>query len=133
MRHIEESTERGFTLVELLIVIVVVGILAAIAIPKYSQVRNKSFIAAVRSDLRSLASHQEIYHSNNHVYAADLGTLNLTLSKDISLSVNEATGTGWAATATHVALAKQCGLYFGSASSSNAAPATKPGVVACQP
>ena len=55
---------RGFTLIELLIVVVVIGILATIAIPKFSAMRQKSYIASVTSDLKNLASQQEIYLSN---------------------------------------------------------------------
>ena len=54
--------KKGFTLIELLIVTVIIGILAAIAIPKYTEVREKGFRAAMMSDLRNLAHHQEIYH-----------------------------------------------------------------------
>jgi prepilin-type N-terminal cleavage/methylation domain-containing protein len=56
-----KGARQGFTLVELVIVVVVIGILATIAIPKFSSTREKSFVAAVRSDLRNLASQQEIY------------------------------------------------------------------------
>jgi len=128
------DTRSGFTLVELLIVIVVIGILAAIAIPKYSRMRERSFIAAVTSDLKNLASQQEIYQSENQTYAATLGDLdNYVLSQGVSITITEATGTGWAATGTHAGLGgRQCGFYYGSASSANASPATLPGTVACQ-
>ena len=58
------TTKRAFTLIELLIVVVVIGILATIAIPKFSAMRQKSYIASVTSDLKNLASQQEIYLSN---------------------------------------------------------------------
>jgi prepilin-type N-terminal cleavage/methylation domain-containing protein len=125
---------QGFTLVELLVVVVVVGILATIAIPKYQSMREKSYVAAVTSDLKSFASQQEIYLSDNFAYAGTVTALapDLTLSDNVTISVNEATGTGWAAIGTHSGLAtRQCGLYFGSASSANATPATVPGVVTC--
>lgn len=125
-------SRNGFTLIELLIVVVVIGILATIAIPKFSSMREKSFVAAVTSDLKSFASQQEIYLSNNFTYAGTVTALtDLTLSDQVVITVNEATGTGWAATGTHSGLTTQCGLYFGSASAAGASPATVPGVVVC--
>ena len=63
-----QDASRGFTLIELLIVVVVIGILATIAIPKFSAMREKSFVAAVTSDLKNLASQQEIYLSDQYSY-----------------------------------------------------------------
>lgn len=121
----------GFTLIELLIVVVVIGILATIAIPKFSAMRQKSYIAAVTSDLKNLASQQEIYLSDNHSYASTVADLDILLSANVTVSINEATGTGWAATGTHSGLTTQCGFFFGSAAAANAPPATTPGTVSC--
>ena len=126
------EARKGFTLIELLIVVVVIGILATIAIPKFSAMRQKSFIAAVTSDLKNLASQQEIYLSNEYTYTTVLTNLEFTLTEEVTLTVNEASGTGWAAIGTHSGLAgAQCGIYFGDASASNASPATAPGTVFC--
>lgn len=125
----------GFTLIELLIVVVVIGILAAIAIPKFGSMREKSYVAAVTSDLKHLASQQEVYHGTNQAYASDVADLTaLGHSDGVTLAINEASGTGWAATGTHAAIAgRPCGIYYGDASASNASPATTPGVVVCTP
>ena len=56
--------QKGFTLIELLIVVVIIGILAAIAIPKFSSTREKAYFAAMKSDLKNLASQQEIYYAD---------------------------------------------------------------------
>jgi prepilin-type N-terminal cleavage/methylation domain-containing protein len=126
-------SQGGFTLIELLIVVVVIGILATIAIPKFNSMREKSFIAAVTSDLKSLASQQELYLSNNFTYAGTVTAMtDLTLSDNVILVVNQFSGAGWAATGTHSGLGtEQCGLFFGNASAANATPATVPGVVTC--
>ena len=126
---------HGFTLIELLIVVVIVGILAAIAIPKYSSVKEKSYIAAVTSDLKIMATQMEIYQAENLVYPADIALLvDFTSSNGVNVTINEATaGTGWAATGNHDGLTgSQCGFYYGDVSAANAVPATSPGVVMCQ-
>jgi len=127
-----KNQQGGFTLIELLIVVVVLGILATIAIPTFSAMREKSYIAAVTSDLKNLASQQEIYLSDNHAYATGVRDLDLIVTDNVVLSVNEATGTGWAATGTHSGLVgAQCGIFYGSASATNASPATTGGTVVC--
>ena len=66
---------KGFTLIELLIVVVIIGILAAIAIPKFSATREKAYFAALKSDLKNLASQEEIYYSDNYTYSTVAATL----------------------------------------------------------
>ena len=124
--------ERGFTLIELLIVVVVIGILATIAIPKFSRMREKSYVAAVTSDLKNVASQQEIYLDNHYSYASDVADMELTITDRVTITINEASGQGWAATGIHAGFAgSQCGFYYGNAASSNASPATQPGTVVC--
>jgi len=125
---------EGFTLIETLIVVVVIGVLAAIAIPKFSRMRERAMIAAVTSDLKHLASQQEIYHDDHQVYANDPSLLTgLTITRGVNLVVNQSDRTGWAATGFHDGLAGSvCGIFYGSASSANAAPATIAGSVICQ-
>jgi prepilin-type N-terminal cleavage/methylation domain-containing protein len=59
------SNKRGFTLIELLIVVVIIGILAAIAIPKFANTKEKAYLAAMKSDLRNMATYEEQYAADN--------------------------------------------------------------------
>jgi prepilin-type N-terminal cleavage/methylation domain-containing protein len=106
---------RGFTLIELLIVIVILCILAAMAIPKISNTRDKSHFATMESDLKNLASQQEIYYADERSYTAEKSDLAFMSSRDVTISINVDPG-GWSATATHVALgpSEGCSIYHGS-------------------
>lgn len=53
--------QKGFTIVELLIVIVIISILAALTILTYNGVRNKSYDASIQADLRSIAAGLKTY------------------------------------------------------------------------
>jgi prepilin-type N-terminal cleavage/methylation domain-containing protein len=125
-------TERGFTLIELLIVVVIIGILASIAIPKFSAVREKAYVAAMKSDLKNLATQQEVYYNLSFVFASTLSAVQQTTSEGITLTINEASGTGWSATATHAALATaQCGIYHGDAAAAGGSPSAAVSIVGC--
>lgn len=62
--------DAGFTLVELLVVVAILGILAAIAIPQFNVYRQKGFDARAVTDLRNAATSEEAYFSSNSTYTS---------------------------------------------------------------
>ena len=59
----KHRNQKGFTLIELMIVIAIIGILAAIAIPQFSAYRAKSYNSAALSDARNLKTDFEAYYA----------------------------------------------------------------------
>lgn len=77
LSHASLTTQRGFTIVELLIVIVVIGILAAITIVAYNGVQNRAKTSSGQSAAVTVIKKAELYNTENSVYptkATDLTT-----------------------------------------------------------
>jgi type IV pilus assembly protein PilA len=68
-------SDGGFTLTELLIVIVILGVLVAIAIPQFMGQRQKATGAAARSDLRNAATIEESQLADSGAYVSSLSAL----------------------------------------------------------
>lgn len=76
--------ESGFTLIELMIVIVVIGILATLAVPKYMTVTRKAKESEAKMVLSQLHSLQEAYYRENDTYARTLEDLGYEQEKLVS-------------------------------------------------
>ena len=108
--------KKGFTLIELLIVVVIIGILAAIAIPKFANTKDKAYVAAMKSDLRNLATYEEQYAADsNGAYFGGTATTaspvqGFTPSQNVTVTAAVTVGPpqSWTATATHKLTAKTC-------------------------
>jgi len=125
---------RGFTLSELLIVVVIIGILASIVVPKFANGKERAMIAAMKSDLHNLMLAQEAVYSNGLNYyngpVPDPSFL-FNVSQSITITLVNVTSGGWGATATHSGTSRTCSIYVGTGGP--VAPATVEGDPACTP
>ena len=128
MSHAHRRT--GFTLVELLIVVVIIGILATIAIPRFQSTKGKAYLASVKSDLKNVSTAEESFFYEHRTYSTDIDSLKAVASPGVILTIVTATANGWAATAYHpLSWPHTCALFYGSVPA--VAPATQEGEVAC--
>lgn len=93
---------KGFTLIELMIVVVVVAILASIAIPAYSEYVRRSYRTDATTALLRIQSAQEKYYLNQNTYADTIAKLNITGTENgfYALAITAGNATTYTATAT---------------------------------
>ena len=115
---------RGFTLLELLLVVVIIGILVAIAIPKYAQTKEKAFIASMKSDLRNLVTAQEAYFTDSLAYTRSTSCATPAPGDAVAwcssganilgrIKLGGGGSAGWTASISNPNTATSCAIYVG--------------------
>ena len=98
---------RGITLIELMIVVVIVSILAAIAYPNYQEFTARAKRSEARAALLRLATNQERFYLNNNTFTTDLTQIGFSNSPFTTetgyyiVAVTSATSSNFSATATY--------------------------------
>jgi len=75
---------RGFTLIELMIVVAIVGVLAAIALPMYQGQMRKTNRAAAQAHMLDLANRQQLYLQSARQYASTVAELGAATPADVT-------------------------------------------------
>ena len=72
-----KNGSKGFTLIEMLVVVLIIGILAAIALPQYKMAIARSRLSNILQVFATIKNAQELYYSVNNVYSDTIETLDV--------------------------------------------------------
>lgn len=120
---------RGFSLIELLVALLIIGILVGLAIPRYHEYKRRYYLTTMVTDLRNLATTEEAYWNITGTYSMDLRVIQYSSSPRVSVSMVSADTLGWAAKASYSGDSAMCAIYYGNAPV--LAPATLKDVIGC--
>ena len=115
---------KGFTLIEVVIAALVIGILAAVAVPRLSASKDKAYIAAMKADLHTIAILEEQYAADNHgqyfsgTATSDAPLNGFTPSKGVTMTLTAFNILGsqladWTATVKHAQTTESCEMRAG--------------------
>lgn len=118
------ENRKGFTLIEIVIVCVVLGILAAVAVPRYAGVKDKAYMAAMKADLHTIAIYEEQFAADNHgqyfsgTATPDAPLNGFTPSKDVTVTLTAFNILGsqladWTAIVKHSQSSQSCEMRAG--------------------
>ena len=106
MNRLKIRTDSGFTLLELLVVIAVVGMLAAIAVPQFAAYRRRGFDTDVKSNIANATIAEEAYYTQIQTYTSSLADL-------VSWGFKQSAGVNIAATGTATTFIISAGATVG--------------------
>jgi prepilin-type N-terminal cleavage/methylation domain-containing protein len=101
-----KKNQKGFTLIELMIVIAIIGILAAIAIPQFNSYRKRAYNASANTDIKNAYTAAQAYfvdHPDVAVTTPILLQYGLNTSQGVTVTTTTGTVAGLALTASHSA------------------------------
>jgi len=108
------ATSRGFTLIELVVVLVVLGILSGIAIAQFVSTKESAYLASMKADLRNFALYEQNYLMDSQgSYFSGNGAVQgfvPTVGVAVSATSNAGPPPGWHAVASHNKTAKTCSI-----------------------
>jgi len=108
------TDRKGFTLIELIIVMVVIGILSGIAIAKFVRTKESAYVAAMKTDLRNFALYEQNYlmDSQGSYFAGNGAAQGFVPTPGVTVTASVVPGPppSWSAIATHSRTAKTCSI-----------------------
>ncbi len=121
----------GFTLLELIIVAVILGLLASFAIERFADTKERAYLAAMKADLRNLVTAEIVYSTDSLRYTAVIGSGGLVYQVTTGNTTPSIalTADGFTAQIANNNTARTCVIYMGS---TPLAPASNEGEPACR-
>ena len=82
------KSNKAFTLVEMLVVVLIIGILVAIAVPQYQKAVAKSQLATLKGLINSIVNAQEVYFLTHNKYASNFAALDISMPSGGKVNTN---------------------------------------------